>query len=532
MAIMWPRELPAWVVEDERRSAEVRVFNKLCETLDDQWEIYYSRPWWGLNLSGGEIDGEADFILANADIGILFIEVKGGRISLDPETSNWYSTDRLDIRHRIKNPVEQAKSCRYRFFEKLKENPLWPRERVRMHYGVIFTDTANSSTDTTLGGYDQSLFCHSMEFETDLASWIYNRALGAQEDNEQGPGVRGLEVINKLLASPVNLSLTLQRDSETAIQQMNSLLTGAQLQILTDLVHERTAVVEGGAGTGKTVIATELAVRLLDNSSNIYFVAVGSALLSDVKIKLNDFSKIKVFSDQDFMEFAAKNEVNSDDVVIIDEGQDFNNIFWNNIERLKLNRNFGLYVFMDSNQSVYRSPDDIAGRLRARRMTLRLNLRNTQSISNLTANLYTGPSMYTYGPKGTPPQVTIEKDLDEAVNLVLKLIMKLIRQENVKMSSIAVLSKSSGTIERLKPALLGNRILFSTADKHAIESLTLDTVSRFKGMESAFVILLVDRELADHAELSYVAISRARSHLYIVGNIDGTILSTALANLS
>ena len=106
MAIMWPREMPSWVTDDERRSAEIRVFNKLKDELCDAWTVYYSRPWWGINLSGGEIDGEADFIIAHPESGILFVEVKGGRISYEPESANWYSTDRLDIRHRIKNPVE------------------------------------------------------------------------------------------------------------------------------------------------------------------------------------------------------------------------------------------------------------------------------------------------------------------------------------------------------------------------------------------------------------------------------------------
>ena len=47
-------------------------------------------------------------------------------------------------------------------------------------------------------------------------------------------------------------------------------------------------------------------------------------------------------------------------------------------------------------------------------------------------------------------------------------------------------------------------------------------------MESPFVILFADSELADHEELSYVAISRARSHLYIIGKLEGTLLSVAL----
>ena len=528
MAIMWPREIPSWVLDDERRSAEIRVFNKLKEVLDDTWDVYYSRPWWGINLSGGEIDGEADFIVAHPESGILFIEVKGGRISYEPESSNWYSTDRLDIPHRIKNPVEQAKTCRYRFFEKLKQDKTWPAGRVIMRYGVIFTDTAIPENSSFLGGYDPTLFCHAEEFDNDLLNWITERAIGNRDSGEVGPGRVGLNVLQHLVAGPVKLNLTLQRESESALQQMSALLTGAQLQILSEIIEEETTIIEGGAGTGKTVVATELAIRLSHNKNLIYFVAVGSALLGDLTVKLSNYKNIKVMGEQDFATSQSRNQIGIDDVLIIDEGQDFNNIFWNNVERLKMTRSFALHVFMDSNQSVYRSPEDIASRLQAKKFTLRLNLRNTQSISKLTSNLYSGPVMYTVGPMGSKPEIHSTSSIDDAIDLILKLVTRLIKQEGVKMSSIAILSKNVAILERLKPALFANRILFSTADKFSIESITLDTVLRFKGMESPFVILFADRDLADHEEMSYVATSRARSHLYIVGSVSGTVLGSAL----
>ena len=104
-----------------------------------------------------------------------------------------------------------------------------------------------------------------------------------------------------------------------------------------------------------------------------------------------------------------------------DEGQDFNNIFWNNVERLKMSKSFALHVFMDSNPSVYRSPEDIASRLQAKRFTLRLNLRNTQSISKLTSNLYSGPLMYTVGPMGSKPEIYSASNIDDAIELILRL---------------------------------------------------------------------------------------------------------------
>jgi len=49
--------------------------------------------------------GEADFVIASLDWGILIVEVKGGRIARDGHSDRWTSTDRNDEIHSIRNPV-------------------------------------------------------------------------------------------------------------------------------------------------------------------------------------------------------------------------------------------------------------------------------------------------------------------------------------------------------------------------------------------------------------------------------------------
>jgi hypothetical protein len=84
-ARMWPRSLPREVLENPLRAAEIKVYNRLSEVLDESFTVFYSRPWLGLTLSGAERDGECDFVIAHAEFGILTIEVKGGAIAYDPE---------------------------------------------------------------------------------------------------------------------------------------------------------------------------------------------------------------------------------------------------------------------------------------------------------------------------------------------------------------------------------------------------------------------------------------------------------------
>src|SRR4051812_3282124 len=108
MATIFPAELPGSILGDPLRSAEVEVYNALRDLLPAEYHVFYSSPWLGTDAEGREIDGEADFIVAHAETGLLFIEVKGGVIAVD-HNNLWTSTDRHQITRRIKNPVLQAK---------------------------------------------------------------------------------------------------------------------------------------------------------------------------------------------------------------------------------------------------------------------------------------------------------------------------------------------------------------------------------------------------------------------------------------
>ena len=50
-----------------------------------------------------------------------------------------------------------------------------------------------------------------------------------------------------------------------------------------------------------------------------------------------------------------------------------------------------------------------------------------------------------------------------------------------------------------------------------IGSLIVDTVRRFKGLEALVTIVVVDAALAANEELAYVALSRARTRTFLVG---------------
>jgi hypothetical protein len=59
-------------------------------------------------------------------------------------------------------------------------------------------------------------------------------------------------------------------------------------------------------------------------------------------------------------------------------------------------------------------------------------------------------------------------------------------------------------------------------------AVVVETIAGFKGLECLAIVVLADRLCANNNELSYVAVSRARALLVVVGPASGTKLGQAL----
>ena len=82
------------------------------QSLRDDFRIYHRKSWYSFDsLDGsreGVREGEADFLVLHPDLGMLVLEVKGGRIAFDGRTGAWTSTARDGTVHGIKDPLLQA----------------------------------------------------------------------------------------------------------------------------------------------------------------------------------------------------------------------------------------------------------------------------------------------------------------------------------------------------------------------------------------------------------------------------------------
>jgi hypothetical protein len=537
LVTMWPNEIPRWVESDPRRSAEVRVYKALEKSLGNDWYVFYSRPWWGLSDKGGELDGEADFILAHPDDGLLFLEVKGGRISYCPMKGEWTTTDRHNIEHRIKDPVYQANTCKHRFITKLKSILAWPKQFVRIRHGVVFPDSiAPSDDELSIGGYDKTLFCCAHEFTFGFREWIKERM---KEHNltvhgsEIGPGTAGIGVVNDLLARPIGLKLSLSRIIDEDIISIDQMLTGTQLTILGMLENKSVTVVEGGAGTGKTVLAAELAVREAEKGRRVLFCCRSDLLVSRLSAQQRGKSSIDYLSYSSLEKIingSTKSGPDSDmhlwDTVIIDEAQDFEWDWWDLILGVMAKKSGRLRVFSDANQAIHRRRDDLVTRLGAESFHLSVNLRNTRNIAALTEGLYKGPLITAPGPNGTAVSIEVCTE-NKAIERTVQDIHNLLTEQKISPSRITVLTPDSNSREVVRESFRRAAISISNASEKPSKCVTIETISRFKGLESDVLFMICDKLVCRNLELCYVGVSRARSILYIKGPINGSHLYKA-----
>src|SRR3970040_1819751 len=88
-------------------AAERRLYQGFLEQLDDALVVYHSVDWL---LAGprGPIEGEADFVIAHPEHGILVIEAKGGGLAYDPKTRRWAQSGPSGTHFLDQDPFREA----------------------------------------------------------------------------------------------------------------------------------------------------------------------------------------------------------------------------------------------------------------------------------------------------------------------------------------------------------------------------------------------------------------------------------------
>lgn len=542
--------------------AEARFYRACRDQLPNDVLVIHSASWAYRDKLHQLREGEADFTLAFPSAGLLTVEVKGGGVAVDAKTGMWSSIDRYGTSHEIKDPFRQAQSEKFAILDQVKGHPkwrAWPGKRVVSGHAVFFPDLHDvaplihpSRAGQIIGGQGDL---------AQLTAWTAQANIFWRTGQEQDLSDRGVALVEEILCGSVEVRALLRAELAYAETELIK-LTERQARVLRIIAGRKRAVIAGGAGTGKTLIAIEKARQLAAHGQKVLLLCYNRPLADVLALGLANISGLTVMSyhqlcerriaqvrertgrdmlveaaesypgygDQHKFEIqmpfalALANEILADelfDSVIVDEAQDFSDEYWFGVETLlKDSAEGAFYLFTDRNQAIYRRDAKLP--IEDEPFLLTANCRNTAPIHTLAYGFYVGAPVDQ--PELAGPAVDVvrqEIDIQQAAEIEQR-VRHLLLTEKVSPADIVVLlaKRPKGALYDLlaRHRLPGN--VDWSFERRIPGTILVDTVARFKGLEAAIVLLWLGEEIAnaDEIETVYVGTSRAKYLLHVVGS--------------
>lgn len=521
--------------------AEAKVLNSL-RTLPPPWKVFPNVEWRHLG-SSHETVGEADVVVFHPDFGLAVFEIKAGAVEV--RDGQWLYSSGLPMKL---SPFSQARRNRYALADKLKQrlgkdaveslgitHAAWFPE-VRWHGPVPGTEIPSRSflfDQTSL----QSPEAHLQKMWRDAASVQLTWSKPQQQ------------VLKELLAPDCHQLVSLSTRIDNAVAEIHQ-ATEQQSAALRLLRTQNRLLIEGGAGSGKTLLAVTMArehaalgKQVLLTCFNVNLARQLGDLVKDVpSITVKTFhdltrdmaraaglnyapptepsAQATFYRDEcpELLLAAAETGVQKFDSILVDEGYDFLPTWWVALEALGAD-GFSWYCFYDRHQAIYLAGQEWSPPFAGTPLPLDANLRNTKPIGTLAAQLGHCPEASQYRIEtGDDPQIIDCGSFDEMARQLRKILRQLIATENIAAERIVVLSPYRHTNPK---STWASGLDSVTVSADVVESspgkVRVGTIPGFKGLEAEIVILTgIDGGAQKRAEWLYVGASRAKAQLIIL----------------
>lgn len=569
------RMIPPYLSADIKSQAEKKIFEFFKN--DPSASNYTVLHSLGLSRHIKRQYGEIDFVVLAPGEGIFCLEIKGGRIKR--ENGLWTFTNRFgQTTVKAVSPFTQAREGMFSLLEAIRARfgSHHPLHNLVFRYGVMFPDIEFTDTDTEFERWEiydlRDRKFPVSEYVKRLSRGAHRQVASTQWYNSEAsrPTEKDVaELINFLRGDFEKVPPPSVEIDET--EQMLLTLTEEQYERLDSLEENDRCLFEGGAGTGKTMIAVEFARREAARGKKVGIFCYNKLLGRQIKHSVSDNSEITATNLHKFMrdivvssdlkeEFLEQEKsVSSDnlydeiypfyaamavrekfdfepfDTLIVDEAQDLissdNLDFFDEILRGGLNG--GKYaMFADFHrQAIYsklgKDAQLAALRQRAPHFThckLTHNCRNTKNIGEETASVsgFSKPPFRPTAIDGVPVDYQFYADAADQTKRIETLLKKL-TNDGISARKITILSPKTAenscfpALQKLNSVKV-EQISDSFFDGEGVDKITFATVHSFKGLENS-IIVLTDAEdlLSDNARsLLYVGMSRAKQRLYMI----------------
>ena len=550
------RLIPKINPDEIENSGERMLAKSLISQLGAEVEVYHSFRWLAENERGTLDEGECDFVVLDPANGMLFIEVKGGTLRYNEKQDSWeriLSNGR--IRKLSKSPFDQCSRNMFKLLDRIeKERPFIGRGKLPFTFGYAVAFPHSRYEGTLPMGTHRDLVLDDSKCE-DL-----KRSIQAVYDRwRKFPhpplGTPEMDGVRTALFPKFGILPVLWRQVEDQEERLRR-LTDMQRQLLDFMAERKLAAICGVAGSGKTILAMAKAQELARSGMRTLFLCFNKPLKDWIKRVMQDDAddnlmvsnyhglalhlcmkaEIEFWNDEEgetpasfwseevpdrlMNAMSLLGEEDKFDAIIVDEGQDFRELWWTSMDSLFRDpKNKGCYfVFYDPKQNVFATSASLPSEL-GEPFNLPVNCRNTVKIAEHCAGLIgIEPSVRDGAPAGDEPEILQSSDFKEAFRLAAKKVNEWCQsgKGGLKLSQVAVLAP--GSEKDLCPEKFGSVPRTTKFDDwRKDEGVLFSSAKRFKGLEAdAVVILCHPPEEHDDLMEQYVARSRAKHVLVVI----------------
>jgi len=543
--------LPPLIDQGIESAAERKLFDKMAVELPDDWYVLHSV---GMPNHPRKLWAEIDFVLVGPS-GAYCLEVKGGGVSRRDNV--WYSVDRHGIEHRLKDPVDQVASASSALYAFLRDG--LPRlSAFFVGYAVVFPDVdwpqEDAAPDLEALIYTAEDYRRSFDQFVRGLSVHWNKKVESMRRQKIAPlAPKSVRAIVEHLRHDFDLRPAMSTQVGQIREQL-ARYTSEQYQVLDGFADTPRVMIRGGAGTGKTWMALEEAIRRADAGQRVLLTCFNKRLGEMLARETAAFESITATHMHGWMgdllrqaEMTIEGDASDSrfwldqypqaaidalsslgmngyfDALVVDEAQDLFQpgfaILWENA--LSGGLSGGEWrLFYDEHQNLFGEIDEaLVAELTATSSQFRLtiNCRNTQSISAAVAKL-SGVAMprvlKAEGPSVAELWFRSDDDLHQKVSETVERCVK----GGIEPNEIVVLARRKLENTALVDGIRGSDYGIQGLDDVAPldpRSVRFSTIAGFKGLEApALIVIGVDQP--DGGEINkgmYVGLSRASAFL-------------------
>jgi hypothetical protein len=548
------RFIPEVNPHDIAHDSERIVYQALL-ALPEGFVVLHSFPWLRPNrdLAGEPLrEGEADFVVVHPDRGLLVLEVKGGNPTLDGRT--WSRSGKM-----MRDPFEQARRNRYALLDSIEE-----RTRHCVHRNLF--------THGDVVVFPHARFEGSLPLNTDSRILIDAGGLATMPHGVEEAFIAWSRSLTHLshahfsqLLEALMPKLRLMRCAGSELRAEHHRIVQVTLDqraTLLGLLENDRVIVEGTAGSGKTLLALEFALARAERGehalllcfnrnlaewlkeqashdprhshsanrlqiSTFHSFALALARRAEVEFEVpntgaQDFwdSEVPLILEQALEVLRLEGRAPVFDVVVVDEAQDFAPDWWVTIESLTRHGRAGrLYAFLDLNQSL-RGLGRVPPVPLPARFRLTTNCRSTKALARsaaLLANLEV--RLLPGSPAGESPAIRKVAAAAADAGIVFAEVRQLLRQGLTpqQVALIGPATHENGSLaahQEIDDVPLVN----DAGDWRRGGGILVTTARSFKGLEADVVILYGIGNFGPQFAATdlYVAWTRARHRLIVV----------------